>query len=77
MGEIKAHAFTVLHLAIEGSNLIQVQQDKRERLDIKNVYLFKCLIQVDSDLHEMWLYIRERKEGMFLYSVNVSKEKTL
>lgn len=75
-GDIKAHALTAIPEIIKHSIFINAEDDKRDRPDIIKVLKFISLIEVELVQYEVWIYVRQNKTQMQLYSININAQKT-
>ena len=70
-GDIKAHSFTAIPGIIKNSSFIKTEDDKRNRAEIIKVLKFESLINIDNVIYEIWIYVRETKSQLQLYSINI------
>lgn len=75
-GDIKAHALTAIPAIIEQAMFISAEDDKRERADIIKVLKFECPVVIDTTQYLIWIYIRQTKTQLQLYSLNINAQKT-
>jgi len=75
-GDVKAHSFTAIPNIIKNAVFISSEDDNRNRADIIKVLKFESLIQVDNIQYEVWIYVRQTRTQLNLYSLNVNVQKT-
>ena len=75
-GDIKAHSFTAIPEIIKNAVFIKADNDKRGRSDILKVLKFESLIEVDGTIYKIWMYVRQTKTQLQLYSININVQKT-
>lgn len=62
---------------IENAVFADQVEDKERRDEILSVIRFIVRVSINESIYEAWIYIRERIEGYFLYSVSIDIKKRL
>src|ERR1700732_5131761 len=68
--DVKAHSFTEIPNIIKNAVFVSAEDDDRNRPDIIKVLKFESLIQVDNIQYEVWIYVRQTRTQLNLYSLN-------
>lgn len=75
-GDVKAHSFTAIPDIVKNAIFIIADEDKKARPDIIKVLKFESLILVDEIQYKVWMYVRQTKTELHLYSLNINVQKT-
>lgn len=76
IGDIKSFAVCNLQPILRHAKFIEQQTDKKERVSIISVLLFKTKVEIKECEYDVWCYIRQQEDGNFLYSLNINAQKT-
>ena len=77
IGDVKAFAICNLQPILRHARFVEQQNDKKERVTIISVLLFKTNVEIDGLEFEVWCYVRRQEDGHFLYSLNIDVKNAL
>lgn len=77
IGDIKAIALCNLQPILWHAIFVEATADNKNRPDIIQFLLFKTPVNINGSNYEVWCYVRHRKDGLFLYSINIDAKNAL